>query len=212
MTPMTERRAWWWLAGLVALAASLPACNQRAAALGPDRAAERAPGTGSNYQQGTLVLNRAGVDPGIHPAVIWGERRNPFANDPASAVEGRALFVGYNCSGCHGGRAGGGMGPSLRDEYWIYGNSDTQLLSTIAEGRSAGMPAWGARIPEQQIWKLITYIRTLGTPQEPDPPPPEANVPMYPSPDGATSAGQIGTTQAGARPTQPAGNNPGAGH
>jgi len=33
------------------------------------------------------------------------------------------------------------------------------------------MPTWGGRIPPDQIWKLITYIRTLRTPAEPDPPP-----------------------------------------
>jgi hypothetical protein len=32
------------------------------------------------------------------------------------------------------------------------------------------MPAWGTKIPEQQIWELVAYIKTMGTPQEPDPP------------------------------------------
>ena len=50
------------------------------------------------------------------------------------------------------------------------------------------MPAWGARIPEQQIWKLITYIRTLGTAQEPDPPPPAFNPPL-PAPSGVEGKG-----------------------
>lgn len=119
-----------------------------------------------------------GVRPGIHPSVIFGELRNPYAGNAAAATEGRQLFVQYNCSGCHGGRAGGAMGPSLRDSLWIYGNSDVQLFGTIVEGRSAGMPAWGGRIPPDQIWKLITYIRTLGTAQEPDAPPPESDVPI----------------------------------
>lgn len=109
-----------------------------------------------------------GVRPGIHPAVILGERSNPYTGDAAAIVEGRRLFVAYNCSGCHGGRAGGGMGPSLRDSAWTYGSSDTQLLSDILEGRSAGMPAWGKVIPEDQIWKIIAYIRAIRTPQEPD--------------------------------------------
>lgn len=119
-----------------------------------------------------------GVEPGIHPSVIFGDIRNPYAGNVDAATEGRQLFVQYNCSGCHGGRAGGAMGPSLRDSLWAYGNSDAQLFGTIVEGRPAGMPAWGGRIPPDQIWKLITYIRTLGTPQEPDPPPPESNVPI----------------------------------
>ncbi len=167
-------------AATLAGAALALGCNQTAAANAADRSAQRAPGTGSDYQE-AAIFKMAGVDPGIHPQTVWGVRRNPFANDHASAVEGRQLFLAYNCVGCHGGRAGGGMGPSLRDTLWIYGNSDTQLLSTIMEGRPAGMPAWGARIPEQQIWKLITYIRTLGTPAEPDPPPPMVTPPGPPS-------------------------------
>jgi len=109
-----------------------------------------------------------GVRPGIHPDVLLGVKTNPYTGNATAIVEGRRLFVAYNCSGCHGGRAGGGMGPSLRDSLWTYGSSDTQLLSDILEGRSAGMPAWGKVIPEDQIWKIIAYIRTFRTPQEPD--------------------------------------------
>ncbi|HEU4648907.1 MAG TPA: c-type cytochrome [Gemmatimonadales bacterium] len=113
-----------------------------------------------------------GVLPGIHPRFVYGALRNPHGpGDRAAAAEGRKLFLQYNCDGCHGSHAGGGMGPGLRDQYWIYGNDDAQLFSTIAEGRSKGMPAWGARLPEDQVWKLISYIRTLGTPAEPEPPP-----------------------------------------
>ena len=142
-----------------------PSANVAAASLG-----------GMDYRLTPTASN--GVRPGIHPSVIFGDIRNPYAGDAAAATEGRQLFVEYNCSGCHGGRAGGAMGPSLRDSLWSYGNSDAQLYGTIVEGRPAGMPAWGGRIPPDQIWKLITYIRTLGTPQEPDAPPPESQVPI----------------------------------
>ena len=64
--------------------------------------------------------------------------------------EGRELFVRMNCSGCHGGRAGGGMGPSLRDEDWLYGNTDQQIFSTILEGRAHGMPSWGTEADERR--------------------------------------------------------------
>jgi cytochrome c oxidase cbb3-type subunit III len=156
------------------LTLTMSACDRAAPSRAAARANSRAPGTGTFFHA-TPAVNVAGINPGIHPEVLLGVRRNPYANDPAAAAEGRQLFVRYNCAGCHGGRAGGGMGPSLRDSLWIYGNSDTQLLSTILEGRSAGMPAWAPRIPEQQVWKLISYIRKLGTAQEPDPPPPQAH-------------------------------------
>jgi cytochrome c oxidase cbb3-type subunit III len=98
------------------------------------------------------------------------ERTNPLNGDPVALQDGRRLFDWYNCSGCHGGHAGGGMGPSLRGPVWLYGNRDDQIFDSIAEGRSKGMPAWGSRIPEHQIWELVAYIKSMGTPQEPDPP------------------------------------------
>jgi cytochrome c oxidase cbb3-type subunit 3 len=94
----------------------------------------------------------------------------PYAGDANAVREGRTLFVRFNCSGCHGGRAGGGMGPSLRDQDWIYGNRDAQVFDSIARGRANGMPAWGTKLSEDQIWKIVSYIDTMRTPSEPDAP------------------------------------------
>jgi cytochrome c oxidase cbb3-type subunit 3 len=99
------------------------------------------------------------------------EMSNPYRDDRTAMTEGRQLFVRFNCSGCHGGRAGGGMGPSLRDVDWIYGSSDAQLFSSIAEGRAHGMPSWQPRLTADQIWKLVTYIKSLRTRNEPQAPP-----------------------------------------
>ena len=96
--------------------------------------------------------------------------QNPYAKDRGAMGEGRQLFVRFNCSGCHGGRAGGGMGPSLRDVDWLYGSTDAQIFSSIAQGRAHGMPAWGTKISEDQIWKLVAYVKSLRTPDEPQPP------------------------------------------
>jgi cytochrome c oxidase cbb3-type subunit 3 len=104
--------------------------------------------------------------PGKEPRL----QENPFSNDNVALTEGRKLFVNYNCYGCHGGHGGGGMGPSLRDATWIYGSSDAHVFSSIAEGRGKGMPAWGSKIPQDQIWKLVAYVKSLNTPSEPDPP------------------------------------------
>jgi len=96
---------------------------------------------------------------------------NPYTQNRTAAAEGRQLFIRFNCSGCHGGRAGGGMGPSLRDVDWLYGDHDAQLFSSIAEGRAHGMPSWQPRMTADQIWKLVTYIKSLRTRNEPNPPP-----------------------------------------
>jgi mono/diheme cytochrome c family protein len=97
-------------------------------------------------------------------------RNSPYGQDQAALAEGRRLFQSYNCAGCHGDHAGGGMGPSLRDEDWIYGGSDAQVFNSIAEGRAHGMPAWGIKVPEDQIWKLVAYIKSLRTSSEPEAP------------------------------------------
>jgi cytochrome c oxidase cbb3-type subunit 3 len=95
---------------------------------------------------------------------------NPFGQDPLALNDGRLYFVRYNCSGCHGDHGGGGMGPSLRDDTWIYGSSDAQIFSDIAEGRAHGMPSWASRIPDAMVWRIVSYIKSLRTPDEPDPP------------------------------------------
>jgi cytochrome c oxidase cbb3-type subunit 3 len=61
------------------------------------------------------------------------------------------------------------MGPSLRDSTWLYGNADAQIYGSIYEGRTKGMPSW-RQLPKDQIWKLVAYIKTLRTSQEPDRP------------------------------------------
>jgi cytochrome c oxidase cbb3-type subunit 3 len=96
--------------------------------------------------------------------------QNPFKDNRDARGEGRQLFVRFNCSGCHGGRAGGGMGPSLRDVDWLYGSEEAQIFSAIAEGRAHGMPSWRTKLTQDQIWKLVTYIKSLRTPNEVDPP------------------------------------------
>ncbi len=95
---------------------------------------------------------------------------NPLGQDATVVQDGRRLFVQMNCSGCHGGRAGGGMGPSLRDVDWLYGNRDDQVFASIAEGRANGMPAWGTRLPADQIWRIVAYVKSMRTEREPDKP------------------------------------------
>ena len=120
-----------------------------------------------------MSANPVGPIPGAVRDVHYAT--NPVANDAVALADGRRLFNWYNCSGCHGGHGGGGMGPSLRDPVWLFGDRDDQIFDSIAQGRSKGMPAWGTKIPENQIWELVAYIKSLGTKNEPDPPIEPAN-------------------------------------
>ncbi len=121
--------------------------------------------------QGAVPGVETPVGPVPGPGVAAHANPNPYSStDPIAVVEGRQWFKRYNCSGCHGGHAGGGMGPSLRDVDWLYGNTDAQIFDSIAEGRAHGMPAWGTKLPEDHIWKLVAYIQSMRTENEPDRP------------------------------------------
>lgn len=82
--------------------------------------------------------------------------RNAF-----SLSEGQRLFDWFNCSGCHGGRGGGHIGPALTDAEWRYGASLAEVYRSIAEGRPNGMPAFRGLIVDEQIWQLSGYVLSL---------------------------------------------------
>jgi len=86
---------------------------------------------------------------------------NPFANDPAAPAAGRALFDGA-CSACHGTGAGGSeRAPALNSGIFQHGGADTDLFQTIRAGvHNTAMPAFTA-MPTDNVWKLVTYIKSL---------------------------------------------------
>ncbi|HYZ85507.1 MAG TPA: c-type cytochrome [Bryobacteraceae bacterium] len=88
------------------------------------------------------------------------QRQNPYEGNVVAIGEGQKLYNQYNCSGCHF-KGGGGIGPALMDDKWIYGSSPAHIYSTIVEGRPNGMPAFGGRIVDDQIWKITAYVRSL---------------------------------------------------
>ncbi|GAC1652718.1 MAG: hypothetical protein NVS4B3_15140 [Gemmatimonadaceae bacterium] len=87
--------------------------------------------------------------------------RNPYEGNARAIGTGAKLFVSYNCSDCHGGDGSGAMGPSLQDGRWHFGGSAGAVFQSIYEGRPEGMPAWGGRISDDQIWMLVAYVRSL---------------------------------------------------
>jgi cytochrome c oxidase cbb3-type subunit III len=93
------------------------------------------------------------------PAVTTSVR-SPYDENAYAIGEGQRLFEWFNCSGCHA-HGGGAIGPPLMDDKWIYGKAPEQIYSTIVQGRPNGMPSFGARIPAQQVWQLVAYVRSL---------------------------------------------------
>lgn len=80
--------------------------------------------------------------------------------NPEWIAEGRKKFV-QTCAFCHGAEGQAGKTRSFRTrEGW-----DPQLIhDTIVNGRVNGpnvMPSWQGSIPDELIWKLVAYIKSL---------------------------------------------------
>ena len=138
------------IAGLLLLA--LAGCNKGARDAPPAE------------QRGVEGVIDSGQFPGLgHPLVTNDPRSYRYYDNAAAVITGKRLYREYNCNGCHSS-GGGGMGPSLMDDEWIYGGRLTQIHQTLVEGRPNGMPAWGGKIPDEQLWQLAVYVRSLSLP------------------------------------------------
>jgi cytochrome c551/c552 len=89
--------------------------------------------------------------------------KNPYEGDKAAISTGAKLFVAYNCLDCHGADGSGAMGPSFQDGRWHFGGAPGEVFESIYQGRPDGMPAWGGRITNDQIWMLTAYVRSLSS-------------------------------------------------
>jgi cytochrome c oxidase cbb3-type subunit III len=104
------------------------------------------------------MVRVSALQPGV--PVDTTHMANPYENNAYAISEGGRLFGWYNCAGCHS-NGGGGMGPPLMDDKWIYGSAPENIFSTIVQGRPNGMPSFAGRIPTPQVWMLVAYVRSL---------------------------------------------------
>lgn len=129
------------------------------------RLSDAAPVTPLQTQAGTqptyFVEHPDHIQPGLAGAGRWATLENPFNGDAAKVGEGGKLFIAYNCMDCHGADGSGAMAPSFQDGRWHFGGTEADVFQSIYEGRPDGMPAWGGRIADDQIWRLVAYVRTL---------------------------------------------------
>jgi putative heme-binding domain-containing protein len=91
---------------------------------------------------------------------------NPLANDPHAIELGRLRFE-QSCAPCHGKDAGGGRGPSLLTGKFASGGRDYDLYRTIFSGvGGTEMRGYGSFLGQVNVWRLVSYIRSLSTRSE----------------------------------------------
>jgi mono/diheme cytochrome c family protein len=97
--------------------------------------------------------------------------RNPVQATPQSVAAGKELYA-KNCRWCHGADAKGN-GPAkpkdshpsdLTDKVWTRGGSDGEIYVVLRDGAGPDfvMRGYKSRIPDQDLWNLVNYIRSLG--------------------------------------------------
>ena len=88
---------------------------------------------------------------------------NPLAGRPAAIQAGQRTY-GSTCVACHGAAGAGesGRGPALNTGRFLHGGQDADLFHAIRGGvRGTAMPPFPS-LTDQQVWELVTYIRSLG--------------------------------------------------
>jgi mono/diheme cytochrome c family protein len=110
---------------------------------------------------GRFVSHPENIQPGMVPVPAGLQLHNPHDGDPTAVATGATLFIAYNCADCHGADGSGAMGPSLADGRWHFGGTPAEVFESIYQGRPEGMPAWGSLISTDQVWMLVSYVRSL---------------------------------------------------
>jgi cytochrome c oxidase cbb3-type subunit 3 len=101
--------------------------------------------------------------------------RNPYAGDAKAAKAGEYEFR-INCALCHGlGAHGGGRGPDLTRAQKKHTHNDAEMFQVISNGIAGTvMPANGTNgqgvgMTDEEIWQIITYIRSVEMKAPPKP-------------------------------------------
>lgn len=99
--------------------------------------------------------------------MLAADDRNPYAGEVKAAKAGEYEFR-INCALCHGlGAHGGGRGPDLTRAQKKHAHSDAELFQVISNGiTGTAMPANGTNgqgvgMTDEEIWQIITYIRSV---------------------------------------------------
>ena len=108
---------------------------------------------------------------GAAPAAAAAKIKNPVATSATSVTAGAAAYKKY-CSFCHGATAKGNgplapkdaMPPDLTDATWTHGSTDGEIFTVISNGGGATskMIAFKGKMPDQDIWHIINFLRSLG--------------------------------------------------
>jgi mono/diheme cytochrome c family protein len=118
------------------------------------------------------AAQKASEEPDKPVPTDYAGKTNPFTGQADAIAEGKDLYT-TNCASCHGdgakgdGPAGASLDPKPANLVQaLTEDQDDRINWTINEGgpaagKSASMVSWKGTLNEDEIWKVIAYLRTL---------------------------------------------------
>lgn len=93
---------------------------------------------------------------------------NPVPFNSASIAAGKTLYLLNNCAACHGAD-----GKALLDivaenatdltdpRFWNNGTAPGQIFRSLRDGSGPKMPAFGSKLKDEELWRLVNFIQNL---------------------------------------------------
>ncbi len=91
--------------------------------------------------------------------------QNPYKGNADAVAQGKKLYSDF-CESCHLPDGSGRMGPSLIEDYHVHDEikTDVGLFEVVFGGAAGAMQPFSKRMTQDEILKVMAYLRTLMKP------------------------------------------------
>jgi cytochrome c-L len=91
--------------------------------------------------------------------------QNPYKGHAEALAQGKKLYAEF-CGNCHLPDGSGRMGPSLIENYHVHDEikTDVGLFEIVFGGGFGAMQPFSKRLSQDEILKVMAYVRTLMKP------------------------------------------------